>query len=56
MHPEWQIRDVKHGKVFSFESFEKMLSWLVDKTVVLPHTIKNLAVDEIVADLNETKD
>jgi len=25
----WQIRDVKHGKVFSFESFDEMVEWIL---------------------------
>lgn len=29
MEPLWQIRDVKHGKVFSFPAFDDMVDWLI---------------------------
>jgi len=24
----WQIRDVKHGKVFTFDTYEEMAAWI----------------------------
>jgi len=34
--PKWQIRDVDHGKVKSFSSYDEMAQWIIngmDKTV-----------------------
>lgn len=29
----WMIRDVEHGKTFSFPSYEAMQKWIIDKMI-----------------------